>query len=217
MTVHLERPLLIVGAGVAAEEIADLAGQIEGVEIAGFVEGLDRERCAAGLLGLPVHWVDDLAPLAETHCAVGAVGSTRRAGFIGRVEEQGLPFATLVHPSAEVAPSATLGRGTVVGVRAVIASHTRIGRHVYVNRGALIGHHDTIGDFVTIAPGANIAGKCTIGERVYVGMGSTVVDHTVVGERSVIGAGAVVVRDVPPRVQVVGVPARVVRTEVDGL
>lgn len=51
----------------------------------------------------------------------------------------------------------------------------------------------------------------TIGRNVWVGAGAFVGPGVTVGDDSVIGAGAVVVHDVPPRVVVTGVPARVMR------
>ena len=55
----------------------------------------------------------------------------------------------------------------------------------------------------------------TIGRRRYVGMGAIVLDGLKVGEGAVVGAGAVVTRDVPAHAQVVGVPARVVKEDVE--
>ena len=46
-------------------------------------------------------------------------------------------------------------------------------------------------------------------------MSAVVLDHLTVGASSVVAAGAVVVRDVPDHVQVVGVPARVVKTDIE--
>jgi acetyltransferase-like isoleucine patch superfamily enzyme len=75
----------------------------------------------------------------------------------------------------------------------------------------LIGHHVQIGDYTTISPGANIAGKCLIGNLCYIGMGAIILDGITIGDNSIVGAGAVVTKDVPERVQVVGVPARIVK------
>ena len=56
------RPILVLGTGLYALEMAELMGETR--EVAGFVENLDRDRCAEPLDGRPVHWIDYLAPLA---------------------------------------------------------------------------------------------------------------------------------------------------------
>ena len=86
-----------------------------------------------------------------------------------------------------------------------------------LNRGALVGHDVEIGDFVTVGPGANVAGLCRIGSGAYLGIGCVIRDRVTIGEGAVVGAGAVVTEDVPERVQVTGVPARIAKEGVDGL
>jgi acetyltransferase EpsM len=210
-------PVLVLGARSFAPEVADLVGDMRGFRVAGFVENLDRARCKRTVDGHPVLWIDDIEPFAASHRAVCGLGTTHRRALVERARALGFDFVTIVHPSARVSRSASLGEGSVVSAGVVVASHVSIGRQVLLNRGVLLGHDTTVGGYVSVMPGANIASACTIGEGSYVGMGSVVLDHTVVGAGSVVGAGAVVTRDVPPNVQVVGVPARVVREGVDGL
>ena len=206
---------MILGSYAFAEEVADLAREA-GAEVAGFVENWDRERCAEPFLGLPVTWIDDAAPLATEHEAVCSIGSTRRRGFVEQAAAIGFRFGQVRHPSALVSATSSLGEGCVVSARVVVAASTSVGRHVILNRGVMVGHHTTIGDYVTVSPGANVAGKVTIGDGAYIGMGAIVLDGRTVGAGSVVGAGAVVTRDVPPGVQVQGVPARVVKERVEG-
>jgi sugar O-acyltransferase (sialic acid O-acetyltransferase NeuD family) len=206
---------VILGSYAFAVEVADLAEQA-GVEVAGFVENWDRARCAQPLLGRPVTWIDDAAPLAARHEAVCAVGTTARLGFVEQAAAAGFRFGRLRHPSAIVAASSELGAGSIAGPGVIVAAATSIGRHVILNRGVLVGHHTRIGDYVTISPGANVAGKVTIGDGAYIGMGAIVLDSKTIGPGAVVGAGAVVTRDVPANVQVHGVPARVVREGVEG-
>ncbi len=202
------RPLLICGTRTFAVEVADLVTDIPDLEVAGFVENEDRERCAGTLEGLPIHWVDDLAELAGTHSAVCALATTHRSRFTDQVAALGMPFATLVHPTAHVSRSSTLGEGTIVSAGAIVGAQTSIGRHCILNRGVLVGHHTTIGDHCTLNPGANVAGRLTLGDRVFVGMGAQVLGELHVGPGAVIGAGAVVTKDVDERAVVMGVPAR---------
>jgi acetyltransferase EpsM len=210
------RPLLILGTRTFAVEVADLVSEIPDFQLAGFVENMDRQKCQEKLEGLPIIWVDDLASLANTHCAICGFATTLRASYIEQVAKIGIRFATLISPSSRISSKSQIGEGSIISPGVIIASHTSIGRHVLVNRGVLIGHHTEIGDFATIQPGANIAGVCKIGESAYVGMGALVLDHVNVGAHSVVGAGAVVNKDVPDHIQVVGVPARIVKQNITG-
>ena len=210
------RPLLILGTRTFAAEIADLASEIPGFRVAGFVENMEPERCREMLDGLPIHWIDEVGRLADTHWAVGGLGTTHRSRFTEQAAGRGLRFATLVHPSARVSSTSSLGEGTILSVGVIVAAHTRLGRHVVVNRGALIGHHTELGDHITVGPGANVAGSCRIGDATYIGMGALVMDHITIGSHSVVGAGALVTKDVPDNVQVVGMPARIVKENIRG-
>ncbi len=211
-----KRPLLILGTHILAPEIADVVSDIPGVHVAGFVENMDRTRCANPINGLPVYWIDDAAALAGDHAALCGIATTFRIRFTDQIDALGMPFATLIHPTAHVSGTADIGTGTLVGAGAVIASHSRLGRHVFVNRGVLIGHHTLIGDFVTMQPGANIAGACEIGAAAYVGMGAVIIDRIKVGAHSIIAAGAVVVDAVPDHVLAAGVPAKIVKRNIPG-
>lgn len=210
------QPLLILGTHFFAPEVLDLISETPGFRVDGFVENLDRERTTEPLAGLPVHWIDDVVRFAPTHRAVCALGTTKRRRLIEEAAALGLGFATVMHPRARVSTRSTLGEGTIASVGVIVAVNTRIGRHVILNRGALIGHDTVVGDYVTVGPGANVAGLCTIGDGAYIAMGAVVVDRVEIGASAVVAAGAVVTKDVPPNVQVIGVPARIVKEDVSG-
>jgi acetyltransferase EpsM len=215
MTSIVQR-VLILGTRTLAVEIADVASEISGVRVVGFVENMEPERCKELLEGLPVFWGGDIAELTKSHRAICGLATTHRSRFTDQVAAYGMSFATLIHPSASISLKSSVGEGTIVSVGVIIGAHTRLGRHVLVNRGVLIGHHTQIDDYVTIQPGANIAGACRIGKATYIGMGAVVTDHLTIGTHSIVGAGAVVTKDVPDNVQVVGVPARIVKENIEG-
>ena len=59
-------PLIVLGTTLFATEIADVATEA-GFEVTGYVENLDREKCASDLDGRPVHWIEDCDSLVATH------------------------------------------------------------------------------------------------------------------------------------------------------
>jgi acetyltransferase EpsM len=210
-----ETQILVFGARSFAEEVADLASEVPGLRVAGFVENFERGRQKT-LHGLPVHWIDDVADMAATHKALCGLGTTLREPLIAQAKQLGFEFTSIVHPTARVSATTLIGEGAIVSAGSIIAAHSVIGPHVVVNRGALIGHHVQIDACTNIGPGANIGGGCRIGSGVYIGIGATLIDHLTIGPVTVIGGGAVVTRDLPSRVLAVGVPAKIVKENIEG-
>lgn len=132
-----------------------------------------------------------------------AVADRLTAGGLSR-------WGTVIHPSAVVMPSATLGQGTVVFAGAVVNTGARLGEHVVVNTGVIVEHDSVVGRGASLSPGSRSGGRIEIGEGAFLATGVTVAPRVRVGAWAVVGAGAVVVRDIPERVLAFGVPARVV-------
>lgn len=128
------------------------------------------------------------------------------------VDKLSCNFATAIHPSAIISPSATIDEGTVVMAGAILNADTVIGRHCIVNTGASVDHDCQIADFAHIAPHATLAGGVTVGECSWIGAGAVVKQYVNIGRNCIVGAGAVVLNDVPDGTTVVGVPARIIKT-----
>jgi sugar O-acyltransferase (sialic acid O-acetyltransferase NeuD family) len=211
-----KRRLLILGNRTLSVAIADQAADSRDIEVAGFVENMDTQRCVEKLEGLPIYWIDDIAQMANSHCSVCALATTQRSKFVEQAAALKMPFTTIVHPTAYISKKTILGTGTIVSPGVIISACTQISDHVIINRGAIIGHHTKIGNYVTIQPGVNIAGLCSIGDAVYIGIGAVILDRIKIGDNSVIAAGAVVTKDVPNNVLVMGVPAKIVKENIEG-
>jgi UDP-perosamine 4-acetyltransferase len=140
---------------------------------------------------------------------VGSVGDAApRRDLFEKLIANGFEIIQVIHPSAIVSSKATLGRGAIVLAGAVINSGAVIGENVIVNTAAVVEHDCTIGDHAHIASGACLASTVRVGAEAHIGAGATIRQGISIGEAAIVGAGAVVIADVPPRVTVVGVPAR---------
>ena len=213
--------LVILGTHLLAEEFFDLISDMRApdgtpYEITAFAENWDRALVGKELEGRPILWIDDAAArFARTHRAICALSTTHRKGYVEQATALGFRLATLVHPTARVSSRATLAEGCFISALATIATRTTLGKSVFVNRSAAIGHHTTIGDYCTIQPRANIAGAITIGEQTYIGMGANIIDRLTIGKGCLIAAGATVVNNLPDRVLAMGVPAKVVKENIE--
>jgi len=212
------KPLLIVGAGGFGREIAETVAAINSVlptwELLGF---LDDSPHLAGreVDGVPVVGTVQSARRFPSASFVVSVGSPsnyfnrrRIAAILGLGPDR---YATLIHPTASLARSTTIGPGSVVLAMVVATASVRLGAHVAVMPHVVFTHDDVVGDFATLGAGARLAGGVTVGEGAYIGSGALVRENVGIGDWALVGMGSVVTRDVP-RAQVwAGVPSRFVR------
>jgi len=167
------------------------------------------------LMGVPVLGPIERAASLSGAVFVNGIGSSRthllKPAIIARCGVPENRFETVVHPSAQLSPSATLGRGTVVLQNATIAARAKIGAHVIVLPSAVISHDDIIGDYSCIAGGACLSGTVTVGRCCYLGGNCSVLETVRIGDNSLVGLGSVVLDDVADGSVVVGNPARFLR------
>lgn len=101
-----------------------------------------------------------------------------------------------------------------------INPNCRIGKGIMLDHatGFVAGETAVIGDNCSILQGVTLGGTGKadedrhpkLGNGVLIGAGAIILGNITIGECARVGAGSVVVKDVPPRVTVVGVPARIV-------
>jgi sugar O-acyltransferase (sialic acid O-acetyltransferase NeuD family) len=211
------RPLLLLGDGRFAVETLEIAEAVGEFSPLGFVNSLTRPKPGATIEGLPVFWIDDV-PFDPAECeVVCTVVSTERLPFIKIMRSRGYRFASLVHPFSNASRRAHIGSGCIVNAGVVIGSNAVLGDYTIANRGALIGHDDQIGSCCTIGPGANIAGNVEIGDGAFIAQGAVILEGIKIGRGAVVGAGAIVLQDVRPNDMVAGIPAKIIKSGVNGL
>ncbi len=143
--------------------------------------------------------------------AVLAIGNNPVRIALARTWATKATWGQVVHPSAVVFPSATIGAGAVVFAGAIINPGAAVGAHAIINTGVVVEHDCVLEEGVSVSPGACMGGRVHIGRGAFISVGVTLAPRVRVGEGTVVGAGAVVTSDLPPGVLAYGVPARVVR------
>ena len=125
-----------------------------------------------------------------------------------------------VHASAHVIGDVEIGAASSVWFQVVIRADVE---KVRIGRGTNVQDHSTIhvtnerwptilGDGVTIGHRVVLHG-CTIADHALIGIGAIVLDGAEIGAETLVGAGALVApgTKIPPRVLVIGSPAKPVR------
>lgn len=122
--------------------------------------------------------------------------SADRARFVAEAEQLGFGIASVIHPSAIIAPSAVIGRHAFIGEGVIVQAFAKIGANVAINAGGLIGMSVEIaanvylGTRVTVERYSRIATNCTFGN------GSTIAEGRLVAAQCSLQARSVVASDV---------------------
>jgi acetyltransferase-like isoleucine patch superfamily enzyme len=162
---------------------------------------------------------EDLPPL---ELGPGTIVSAAAIVFAG----SRIGARVIVGDQACVRERCEVGDDVVIGRGALVENDTTVGALTKIQADAYITAYSTLEDNVFIAPRVittndNFMGRTekrhalrkgpTIRRGARIGAGAVLCPAVEIGEEAFVGAGAVVVRDVPPRVVVVGNPARALR------
>ena len=161
-------------------------------------------------------------PLPPAEIGPGTIVSTGAVVFAGTQ----IGARVIIGDQACVRERVTVGDDVVIGRGSLVENDTTIGAMTKIQADAYITAYSTLEEHVFIAPcvvttNDNYMGRTekrlallkgpTIRRGARVGGGAILCPGITVGEEAFIGAGAVVTKDVPPKVVVVGSPARVLR------
>lgn len=206
--------LIIVGAADHAAVIAE-AAQASGFKILGFVAD---KASRLGLLGdeasLPV--LLQKAPNARLFVAIGDNHLRRQVTQRIQTAIPGVLFASVIHPTAFIAKSASVGAGAFVAAGAGVAVDAKVCEGAIVNTHASLDHHAELGAFASMAPASATGGRARIGTGTAIGMGAMVHHGVSIGSDSVLGSLSLANKDLPDRVTAIGNPARVISSRSPG-
>jgi UDP-perosamine 4-acetyltransferase len=184
-----DRSILIWGAGFQSTIALDALSEANGYRAIVLV---DQSPQSARATGIPV-----LAPsclpmlydrgLRKAHICIGS--PKVKIEVAGKLKEAGFSFVNIIHPSAVVSKSASLGEGVFVGPQVIVGPEARIEDFCQLNNAASVAHHSVIGRAVQVSDGARIGGAVRIGEGSLVGFGVVVGFRVTVDPWSTIRSG----------------------------
>lgn len=168
MNDNSHKNLLILGAGQygrVAEETAASTGKFDKIA---FLD--DKNEIAVGKLADYEKFVSEYK---YTFVAMG--NADLRLGYIAKLQSAGYEVAVIVSPRAYVAPSASLGRGSIVEAGAVVNSFAALGEGTLVCAGAIVNHNAVVGDGCQIDCGSVVGANAALPAKMKLGYNETFV------------------------------------------
>lgn len=205
------KKIIVLGSGGHAKVVIDTLQQLN-TDIIG-IATLSNE---SSFMGIPIIGNDDdvLRYPPDEILLVNGIGSIGDVGLRKKVflkfKNQGYSFYTMIHPSAMLSPTVTLGEGVQIMAGSVVQTDVQISDNVLLNTRTSIDHECQIGSHSHIAPGCTLSGQVLVEEEVHLGTGTTVIQQINIGKGVLAGAGSVIIQDIPSYQKVYGVPAKVI-------
>lgn len=203
--------LVVLGAGGLASEVLDAIRVIEGLgnvqvfsDIPPSEGNLDTD-----LVDLFQGPVDMALERFRNFRFVVAIGDpTARARIHAAFLSIGAMPQTLIHPTASIGCTSTLGPGSIVLPGATITTRSTIDSGCVVNPGVRVSHDSHVGSFTTLGPNAVLCGFSSIGDRCLIGASATVNPGIAICDDVVLGAGSVASRPISSPGVWAGAPAK---------
>lgn len=130
-----------------------------------------------------------------------------RMNAVKAIENKDGKFTNIIHPTANILSTATLGLGNIIGAFVTISTDVTIKNHVFIQDHCNIGHDSIIEDYCHIFVGCTLCGINMIGAESMLFTRSIIYPKVKVGVGSVVSAASVVLRKVKDGETVMGNPA----------
>ena len=166
------KKLAIIGSalGGGASQIIDaLSGNTTYSEIMIF----DSNASALGSNVMGAKVVDSSENILKWHkdrmfdCAVIGIGTpNERAKLFRALAQEGVNFANVIDPTANIRPTAQLGVGNIILANVYIGPAVTIGDNNYIITSTTINHHSSVASHCYFSSGCTLAGRVRLGDEV---------------------------------------------------
>ena len=192
--------ILILCAGRAATQIADIILRKDDVELIGFLDDAEEMQGKKVLGKKVLGKLEKLEKLFKENSfdaiAIG-IGSTRkRKEFYNLCKKLNIPMFNTIDPSATICNEVKMGEGNVICGGVYVGNSTILGDNNFISSNGSIEHHSKWGSHITTGPHLSTTGKSKVGDGVSLGM-HVGLQYVSVGENSLINSGVILINNVP--------------------
>ena len=147
------KKLVIIGAGQYGQNVRDIVisnGNYDEVFFAD--DNADLADCT----------ISEALQLSDVEYVIAIGNAEVREITYKKIKQDGKKIATIVHKSAYVASSATIGEGCIVEPNVTILANVNIGECTLLSAGVVVNHNAIIGCYSHVDVGAVISARSEI-------------------------------------------------------
>ena len=202
--------LVIIGAGNLGKEAAWLVEDINKQKpkylILGFLDD-DAERLGTEFYGYRIlgntHSLSELKQKTPVSAVIAIQDGQARKQIVEQNQEFD-DWETIIHPTAVVAPTAKIGKGSILFPQVTISVDTKLGDFGLYYIHSTICNDCTAGDYVSVMSGVQVSERVSIGSQSYLAAGCCIYPHKILGEKVFVSVGATVIKDCADQEKVKG-------------
>lgn len=151
--------------------------------------------------------LDNYSPQEGDMFVIGIGKPELRRDVYTTMKARGANFMNLIHPLADVCPSAKIGEGNIFHRHSTIYTDAICGNANYFNGYVNVSHDAKIGDYNFFAPYSIVLGYASICNTNHLGPHSVMIDHSRIGNNNVILPGSIVYKGCNDYCRLLGNPA----------
>lgn len=207
----MTKRIIILGTGGFAREchqwLLDIQSGDPSIAFRGFLDMRSNLADFPDLDSLYLGPEEDYTFEDNDHLVIGVGDPTVREKLYLRYRNAGVPFYSLVHPSAIIGRNCRLGQGNIICPGCVFTCDISIGQGNLFNLCTTLGHDVCVGDYNVISPHVDITGWARIGDLNTLGTSVVFLPKSQLGSRCKIAPGSVVYKGFKDNVIAKGNPA----------
>lgn len=207
------KKIIVIGSGGHAKVVIDIIHEMNDYEIIGITS--KSLKSDTSFCGYPVLGEDNILNSfindKNIFAAMGLGGykdNYLRERVFRFVKGIGFNFINVVHPSANISKTVTMGEGNVFFPGVVVNTDVKLGNNIVVATGSTIDHETIVNDHVLISAGVTVGAYSVLEEGALLALGSKIISGVTIGSYSLVAAGAVVVNNIGQNQRVFGLPAK---------
>ncbi len=112
-----------------------------------------------------------------------------RATLLNQLQQHGIRTINVIHPTAEISRSATIGNNVYIGPKVVVSSKAYIDNGAFISSLSNVEHHCIVGQNTLFGPGVMLSGSVSIGKNVVLGAGVSVESNIEVQDNVYVAPG----------------------------